>query len=294
MSRYLSTFNILTVLATCWLFILLLLFDPLDTLIDYGGFALLGVVGALFANSTGAGGGVIFVPFFNHLNFDANTTVATSFAIQCCGMTAGAIAWWVFYRGKQTDNKDWSEISRALKLTIPFSILGIVFGQAVQYAGKGVAEAEQLHLLFGGFSILLSLGIFASIPLLQQQTFSQVLSSFDRLFLPLIALVGGGVTAYLSIGVGELVAVFLIMRRFNVTFSIAVAVILSAFSVWSAILFHVAVTEAIYWPIVLFAGAGAIIGGTMAKYLVLYFSPRNLKIFFATWVFLLGLGAMPY
>ena len=294
MSRYFSTFNILATLATVWLFILLLLFDPLDTLIDYGGFAFLGVVGALFANSTGAGGGVIFVPFFNHLNFDTNTTVATSFAIQCCGMTAGAIAWWVFYRSEQSDNKDWGELSRALQLTIPFSILGIISGQGVQFAGRGVAEAGQLHLLFGGFSILLALGIFASIPLLQQQTFRQKLSSCDRLLLPIIALVGGGVTAYLSIGVGELVAVFLIMRRFNVTFSIAVAVILSAFSVWSAILFHVAVTEAIYWPIVLFAGAGAIIGGTMAKYLVLYFSPRNLKIFFASWVFFLGLGAMPY
>lgn len=294
MSRYLSTFNILAILATCWLFILILLFDPLNTLIDYGGFTFLGVLGAVFANSTGAGGGVIFVPFFNQLNFDANTTVATSFAIQCCGMTAGAIAWWVFYRNKQRENQDWGDLSKALKLTIPFSILGIVIGQGVQLADKGVGEAEQLHLLFGGFSILLSLAIFASIPLLKQQTFRQKLSALDSMFLPIIALIGGGVTAYLSIGVGELVAVFLIMRQFNVTFSIAVAVILSAFSVWSAILFHLAVTEAIYWPVVLFAGAGAIIGGTIAKYLVLYFSPRNLKIFFAAWVFLLGVSAIPY
>jgi len=294
MSRYLSTFNILAILATCWLAIFLWFFNPISTLVNYGGFALLGILGAVFANATGAGGGVIFVPFFNQLNFDANTTVATSFAIQCCGMTAGGIAWWMFYRNKQKENLDWSHLSQALKLTIPFSIFGIVIGQFIQFANNGVGPAEQLHLVFGGFSILLSLAIFASIPLLKQSSFRHKLLSLDSVLLPIIALIGGVVTAYLSIGVGELVAVYLIMRRFNVTFSIAVAVILSAFSVWSAILFHLIVTEAIYWPVVLFAGAGAIVGGTFAKYLVLYFSPRNLKIFFAAWIFLLGISAMPY
>ena len=294
MSRYLSTFNILATLAVGWLVVLFLVFDPLTTLLNYGGFAFLGVLGAAFANSTGAGGGVIFVPFFHHLNFDANTSIATSFAIQCCGMTAGAVSWSAFYRHKQRDNKDWGELSQALILTVPFSILGIVIAQGAQLTDKGIGEAGQLHLWFGSFSILLSIAIFASIPLIQRQTFKQKLSPLDRSLLPIIAFTGGAVTAYLSIGVGELVAVFLIMRRFNVTFSIAVAVILSAFSVWSAIPFHLAVTEAIYWPVVLFAGAGAIVGGTIAKYLALYFSPRNLKIFFAGWVFLLGVGAMPY
>lgn len=294
MSRYLSTFNLLAMLAIFWLIVFVSFFSPLSTLSDYGGFAFLGILGAVFANSTGAGGGVIFVPFFNQLNFDANTTVATSFAIQCCGMTAGAIAWWVFYRKNHKENLDWSHLSQALKLTIPFSIFGIVIGQGIQFANNGVGPAEQLHLVFGGFSILLSLTIFASIPLLKKSTFRQELLSLDSVLLPTIAVLGGLVTAYLSIGVGELVAVYLIMRRFNVTFSIAVAVILSAFTVWSAIIFHLIVTEAIYWPVVLFAGAGAIIGGTFAKYLVLYFSPRNLKIFFAAWVFLLGVSAMPY
>lgn len=294
MSRYLSTFNIRVLLSVIWLGIFVSLADPILTFVEYSGFALLGILGAIFANSTGAGGGVIFVPFFNQLSFDANTTVATSFAIQCCGMTAGALSWWAFYRHKQTQNADWDETVLALKLTVPLSILGIATGQIFQYINGGVGEAEQLHMVFGSFSILLALAIFASVPLLKKDKFRQQFFTFDKLLMPIIAFIGGMVTAYLSIGVGELIAVYLIMRRFNVTFSIAVAVILSAFSVWSAIVFHLLVTEAIYWPVVLFAGAGAIIGGTVAKYLVLYFSPRNLKIFFATWVFLLGISAMPY
>ena len=71
---------------------------PLSLLFDYGGFVFLGLLGAIFANATGAGGGVVFIPFFNQLEFSSVTSIATSFAIQCCGMTAGAITWWTFYR----------------------------------------------------------------------------------------------------------------------------------------------------------------------------------------------------
>jgi uncharacterized membrane protein YfcA len=109
----------------------------------------------------------------------------------------------------------------------------------------------------------------------------------------MIGIIGGGITAWLSIGVGELVAVYLIIRGFNVTFSIACAVILSAFTVWGGIVFHLLITNAVYWPVVLFAGIGAIIGGMLAKKLVLFFSPKSLKLFFAAWVFVLGVSSLP-
>jgi uncharacterized membrane protein YfcA len=128
---------------------------------------------------------------------------------------------------------------------------------------------------------------------LSEQHFNTQLTRYDYMALPAIALIGGGITAWLSIGVGELVAVYLIIRRFNVTFAIAAAVILSAFTVWGGIIFHLFVTQAIYWPVVLFAGAGAIVGGVLAKQLVLYFSAKNLKLFFAGWIFILGFTSLP-
>jgi uncharacterized membrane protein YfcA len=70
------------------------------------------------------------------------------------------------------------------------------------------------------------------------------------------------------------------------------AVILSAFTVWSAIFNHLFITQAIYWNILLFAGAGAIIGGVIAKRIVLYFSVVKLKLFFATWVFIMGTAGL--
>ena len=279
-------------LLLAWLVLFALSTEPFLLLVEYGGFSLLGVVGAIFANATGAGGGVIFVPFFNQLAFTPGTTVATSFAIQCCGMTAGALTWWTYYAKTKRQEKDWSEIGWSLKLTVPFSILGIWAAQYVQFTTGGVTDAESLHVNFGIFSILLAISIFATIPKLKKQKFEQQIKRLDIALLPIIAFAGGVVTAWLSIGVGELIAVYLIIRGFNVAFSIAVAVILSAFSVWAGVLYHVMVTDSVYWPVVMFAGAGAIVGGMLAKHLVLYFSATHLKVFFASWVLLLGVSTL--
>jgi uncharacterized membrane protein YfcA len=283
-----------TLLVVLWLVLVFTRSDPFLLIIEYTGFSLLGVVGAIFANATGAGGGVIFVPFFNQLNFDPTTTVATSLAIQCCGMTAGALTWWAFYKKSCMNNPQWNGLAAVLYLTVPFSGAGIWAAQSYQYWVVEVTSADALHLSFGVFSIVLSLAIFATIPLLKKQDFKQHLSLFDYIALPMIGLLGGVVTAWLSIGIGELVAVFLIIRRFNVTFSIATAVILSAFSVWAGVIYHILVSQQVYWPVVIFAGAGAVIGGMLAKHLVLYFSATHLKVFFAAWVFILGISAMPY
>lgn len=267
--------------------------DPVVVLLEYGAFAFLGIVGAIFANSTGAGGGVVFVPFFGQLGLDNATIVATSFAIQCFGMTAGAISWfrWHKLQQKSTDQtlvEEWQHLPTILLFTVPFSIVGILL---VQQAGW--QSPSSLHATFGAFSVFLALAIFASIPLLKNTRFVTRLSLLDRVCLPVIGLLGGGITAWLSVGVGELVAIYLIFRRFNVSFAIACAVMLSAFSVWSGLLYHLFETGKIYWYIILFAGPGAVIGGSVAKHVVLYFTATRLKLFFAGWVLLIGIASIP-
>ncbi|MFT4937640.1 MAG: putative membrane protein YfcA [Paraglaciecola sp.] len=287
----------LTHIRVTMLFIWLVIFfasaKPFSLLFDYGGFFFLGLLGAIFANSTGAGGGVVFIPFFNQLEFSSVTSIATSFAIQCCGMTAGAITWWAFYRRQHSYSPEWTSISKVLLLTVPVSILGLLLVQINPQFFSHVSHPDSLHKGFGVFSIILAMTIFATIPLLKNDKFNTQLTIPDICLLPVIALIGGGITAWLSIGVGELVAVYLIMRRFNIAFAIAAAVILSAFTVWAGIAYHIIETQAVYWPVVMFAGAGAIIGGVLAKRLVLHFSAKNLKIFFAGWIFILGVTAIP-
>ncbi|TKB02470.1 sulfite exporter TauE/SafE family protein [Alteromonas portus] len=288
-------FLVLLLLAWC---AILLAQPALGNLIkEFGLFSGLGIIGAIFANATGAGGGVVFVPFFNYLSFSAQSVVATSFAIQCCGMTAGALTWAAYYQRQHKQDGYWKALPSALLLTVPSSICGIGFAQYSSQSKLLLAHlwggAHNLHIAFGSFSILLAIAIFASIPLMKRTHFKKDLHTKDLLLLPFIGFVGGIITAWLSVGVGELVAVYLIIRGFNVTMSIAVAVILSAFTVWSALPYHIFVSESVVWQVVLFAGAGAIIGGVIAKYVVLAFSVQRLKLFFGLWVLILGVTSLP-
>ena len=89
---------IVALLLCVWLGLLLSQPTPFQLIKEFGLFSGLGVIGAIFANATGAGGGVVFVPFFNYLSFSPQSVVATSFAIQCCGMTAGALTWAHYYK----------------------------------------------------------------------------------------------------------------------------------------------------------------------------------------------------
>ena len=298
MSLKISAKHIRVFLLFFWLNLVFWQTLPINLISEYGGFTFLGLLGAIFANATGAGGGVVFVPFFNQMDFTVATSVATSFAIQCCGMTAGAITWWGFYQQqkvkRQPESTQWLPLVEILMITVPPSILGLFMVQINPQFFAHFSDPTSLHTGFGVFSIGLALAILATVFLLNSENFNTKLYMYDYIALPIIALVGGGITAWLSIGVGELVAVYLIMRRFNVTLAIAAAVILSAITVWGGVIFHLVITKAIYWPVVLFAGAGAIVGGILAKQLVLYFSAKNLKLFFAGWILILGFTSLPF
>ncbi|MEP0177434.1 MAG: sulfite exporter TauE/SafE family protein [Paraglaciecola sp.] len=297
-SLFLSANSLKLTIICVWFGIFICLSQPWSLLQDYGAFAFLGVIGAIFANATGAGGGVVFMPFFNQLGFSVTTSVATSFAIQCCGMTAGALTWYAYFKQLKivhlTEAQQWSVLPKVLMLVIPASLIGLWLVQLNSQSLEQLSDPDTLHLGFGVFSMGLSLGIITSVFWVKNQSFNTSLYSIDYVSLTIIGLIGGGITAWLSIGVGELVAVYLIIRRFNVTFAIAVAVIVSAFTVWAGVVYHLVVTGAVHWPVVLFAGAGAIIGGVLAKKLVLYFSSKNLKLFFAVWIFILGVTSLPF
>ncbi len=283
----------LTLISLLWLLIVISHAQFPQVVAESGAFLLLGVVGAIFANATGAGGGVVFVPFFQQLEFTPYMSVATSFAIQCCGMTAGALSWLQYYRLSQANKPDWKPLLTVLKITIPAGWLGIWLVQfgfehwlpALSFA----SVASQLHLGFGVFSIFLAIAILATMGRLKNTAHRQLLTRTDKSALLFISTLGGMITAYLSVGIGELVAVYLIIRRFDVTMSIGAAVILSATAVWAGSVHHLLITDAINWSVVLFAGAGAIVGGRIARYLVLLFPARHIKLFFAVWVLILGI-----
>ncbi|MEW6989258.1 sulfite exporter TauE/SafE family protein [Colwelliaceae bacterium 6441] len=268
----------------CWL--LLIVLSPLlfEQITDYGLFSLLGVLGAIFANSTGAGGGVVFIPAFNELAFSEQQAIATSFAIQCFGMTAGAITWWFHYKAEKTELRLWQGFKRIISVGALSGVLGLWF-----VYGTGTNTPSSLHQNFSWFSLVLGLFIVATVFFAKPSRERSQIYFFDYIALITIGLFGGAVTAWLSVGIGELLAIYLILRRFDISMAVAAAVIVSALTVWAAIWQHTLVSFQVYWQVVIFAGPGAVLGGIFAKTLVTYLSATRLKLFFAFWLLVIGL-----
>ena len=66
-------------------------------------FFLMGIVGATIASSTGAGGGIVFLPIFISQGFSPLESLSTSLAIQCFGMSSGALAWVQYQNSEKVD-----------------------------------------------------------------------------------------------------------------------------------------------------------------------------------------------
>lgn len=277
--------NVIFALSFLFCWSLWLFFSPYssDQLFDHSIFSILGVIGAIFANSTGAGGGVIFIPMFNHLNFTEAQAVATSFAIQSFGMTAGGLTWYLHYKRGKTDLRLWQGFKRIISVTLVFSVIGLW-----SVYGGGISSPATLHYSFSWFSLILGLFIIATVYFAKPHRERSQLYFFDYFFLAFIGLFGGAITAWLSVGVGELLAIYLIVRRFDISMAIAAAVIVSALSVWSVMFHHVVSAPEIVWLVVIFAGPSAILGGIFAKTLVTHLSATRLKLFFSSWLLVIG------
>jgi uncharacterized membrane protein YfcA len=273
--RFILTFILL------WVCVLAYSSHEISALFNYAGFSFLGVVGAIFANSTGAGGGVVFIPMFNQLNFTESQAIATSFAIQCFGMTAGSFTWWHHYKAEKTELRLWQGFKRIVAVTSIASVigLGIIFYLQLQ-------SPASLHTSFSLFSLVLGGLIIATVYLIKPSKERSQIHWLDYAIFIIIGLSGGAITAWLSVGVGELLAIYLILRRFDIRMAVAAAVIVSAFTVWSAI---GQVSKDVYWQVVVFAGPGAILGGVFAKTLVIHLSAIKLKLFFACWLLISGI-----
>jgi len=270
-----------------WLLLIVLAPMDLNLLFGNAAFSLLGVLGAIFANATGAGGGVVFIPMFEKLAFTPEQSVATSFAIQCFGMTAGAISWSLHYKHTKQELRLW----RGFKSIILIATLASVTGLWSIYAFDQHSP-HSLHQNFSWFSLVLGLFIVVTLFWVKPHRERSKVSRVDWIAIIILSMFGGMITAWLSVGVGELLAIYLILRRYDVTMSVAVAVVVSAFTVWAGIWQHTLIEFNVVWPVVIFAGPGAVIGGIAAKYLVSYLSARKLKLFFAFWLLVIGFSGI--
>ncbi|MCV0369654.1 sulfite exporter TauE/SafE family protein [Filomicrobium sp.] len=263
-------------------------------------FGPIGVFGAIIASSTGTGGGVVFVPAFNTLSgasemgaipmelaIDPIKTIGISFLIQCFGMSVGASVWIRrFYGGGQTGPRE--KIDGHSFLFIIFTLLATTLPALLvtQFALFSNVDGRGLLVAFKWFS--LTLGV---VLLIFTWAFKRVKpyrfhpERLDYYWLLGLGAIGGVITAFFSVGVGELVAVYLILRKFPTPSAIAIAVIISVVTVIFGVGYHIA-NNNIIWPVALTAIPGAMIGGFVARYFAIWLGPLWLKTFASLWIIL--------
>lgn len=251
----------------------------------------LGLAGAIIANSTGVGGGAVFVPAFSFLRetgsfaLSHGQVVGLSFAIQSFGMTMGSLTW---LNRMALDRVQAGETGmlpppmiEIMGLTLAISLPTMLITQWFFQADPGFG-----FMAFKLFSITLGLFLIVQTLFMKKPDMSpQALNRTDRIGLVITAILGGIATAWLSVGIGELLALYLFLRHFDMLVCAASAVMVSAISVIVGSVFHL-MTDNVAFEILVFAAPGVLLGGFLARRLAYWLGPVRLKLFAAVWIVL--------
>jgi uncharacterized membrane protein YfcA len=264
-NRYFSWW--LVVFALAWGVVFFTAFtDPLDLLAHNWPFFFIGFLGAVIGNSTAVGGGLIFIPIFIFLyQFPAVAALKIAIGSQAFGMTSGAISW--LRRGAIP--------FKALWVSIPFLLAGSLFSTLVIRPNALLVKG-----FFGPASIFIGM---VMISLLNRHGQEQEIPRHAYLPLILVSLVGGIITGWIAIGVGEVVAAFLVvMYSLHIERGIGLGVVLLSISSITLVILYQYFLDGIPWEVVMFTGFGCVFGGRLGPYVSQWIGPRNLKKFFAT------------
>ncbi|MBB5717896.1 putative membrane protein YfcA [Stakelama sediminis] len=247
----------------------------------------IGLLGATIANTSGTGGGVVFIPVFNILRemqvmtLDRTQVVAASFLIQCFGMSIGALRWASGLHAQPAEAREatladfWRVVAIVLMCALPVEL-------TTQWMTR--FNPHDVLLAFKGFSILLGLAVIVTTWTVNRHRPANAhVHPVDFIVLALIGLTGGFVTALFSVGVGELVALYLFIRHYPVVLCAGTAVVISSLSCIAGALFHI-LHGNVVWEVVVLAVPGALVGGWFARPVALWLGAKRLKTLDGCWI----------
>jgi len=259
----------------------------LEKFVSFGHFFLLGLGGAIVANSTGAGGGIVFIPAFSSLGLSPSETLSTSIIIQCFGMTAGTISWLINFKSRDSIFQRYRT----------FLISAILTAGSASVAGAITSQFWfQSEITVSMLTTFSTLSIFFGLTLLFSNLYSgpkafpkTKMTTSDYLLIIPICYIGGVITSVVSIGVGEILLILLFLRKYPLHVSIFVAVCVSAITVIFCAPYQIFVEQTVVWDIVSFAAPAAVIGGILGRYFALYLGATRVKNFCAVWILVTGI-----
>jgi len=254
----------------------------------------IGALAAVIANTSGTGGGVVFVPVFNGLRehgimmLDPLRVTAASMAIQCFGMTMGGLRW----TDRLLHQPVLAASSREVRVRprdfamVILAVLALSLPAMLAIQRLTTVDGQLILLGYKIFSIFLGLALIITTWTINHDRPERArLEKLDIAILLLIAVPGGALTALFSVGVGELVALYLFIRHYPVLLCTGTACVISSVSVLAGIIWHIEVGT-ISWEIVLLAGPGAVLGAFLARPIALWLGARKLKTLDGTWIVL--------
>ncbi len=251
-----------------------------------------GVIGAIIANTSGTGGGVVFVPVFNALrewavmDLQPLQVVGVSMAIQSFGMTMGALRWTDRLYHQPAPDPLHALVRPIDFFTVALAVLALSL--PAMLVTQRVTAFDQHAVLMGYklFSILLGIALVASTWTVNLKRPEKArLERADLLVLLLLAIPGGILTALFSVGIGELVALYLFIRHYPVLLCTGAACLISAVSVIAGSVWPVG-AGTIQWEVVLLAAPGAMLGAFLARPIALWLGARRLKTLDGGWIVL--------
>ena len=250
----------------------------------------IGVIGAIIANTSGTGGGGVFVPGFNALrewsvmDLQPLQVVGVSMAIQSFGMTMGALRWTDRLYHQPAPAPLHARVAPRDFFTVALAVLALSL-PAMLSTQRLISFDEHAVLMgYKAFSILLGLALIAStwtVNLARPER--ERLERVDLAVLLLLAIPGGILTALFSVGVGELVALYLFIRHYPVLLCTGAACLISSASALAGSVWHVG-AGTIQWEVVLLAGPAAALGGFLARPIALWLGARRLKTLDGAWI----------
>jgi uncharacterized membrane protein YfcA len=225
--------------------------DPLDLITQRWPVFLTAIVAAGVANATAVGGGFIFMPLFSFgYGFSSLESLKLALATQAFGMTSGALAW----STKRI-------VFRILSFSLLFSIVGMILGSFYI-----TPDQSHINIAFGaaslGLAIILVIEVYYS-KKTSRKSEIQTPTTTDLFVFSFICLLGGMITAWVSIGIGEVVALWMLLR-WNYPLSLCISTGVAALAGCSiaGLLIH-SELGGIRWDFLAFTAPGVVIGGRL-------------------------------
>lgn len=254
-----------------------------------------GVIGAIIANTSGTGGGVVFVPVFNALrelgimSLSPLAVVGVSMAIQSFGMTMGSLRWTDRLLHQPEPGLLEAQVRLKDFATVVLAVLALSLPALLATQRLTAFDQQDVLFAYKGFSILLGSALIAATWTVNAARPERTqLARGDLIVLVALAIPGGMITALFSVGMGELVALYLFIRHYPVLLCTGAACVISAVSCLAGVVWHIE-AGTIQWEVVLLAGPAAALGGFLARPIALWLGAKRLKTLDGSWIVLSAL-----